>query len=254
MLRRTAMAALVCLALLAGCTPGEGADGDPPSPAPSDPVPLSQLMTPTAADGGRIEIVESAITPFKDEIGRDTFAWAMGVKNTSTTDLLVSSLIDRVFTYSGDKAEDFATEKVYSILPGQTVYQGNNTSGGAAPAKMTPVVKEARWIPLAALDTRGKAVGVEPVGGELVLDGEKLTARASFTSNQANVGPLVVYLQVVFRDSKGRLLGGMWSTSPFQPTGPGPHEVTATFKASDWLPGADESTSTATVYAGCCSI
>lgn len=248
---RPLAAVLLCTGLLAACAPAEKADDNPaPVTSASRPMSLSQLETATASDGGRAEFVESSITPFKDRIGRDTYAWGVSVKNTSTTDVLVYLGYDMIHTDAAGKETKGDSWDVNYLLPGQTVYQGNNTSGGVAPTKMTPSAREVRWIPLSALTAQGKSVGVELVNGGFERHAGEITARATFTSGTVDMPPPAVYLEVVFRDSEGKLLGGMWSSRYVSPTGPGPHEITASFDETDWLPGADESKSAVTVYIG----
>lgn len=250
--RRMTATALICLGLLAGCseTPPTGVDDAPVS---SVPEPLSAQTTDAASDGGQLEFTESAVTAFKDDHGRDAYTWAVGVRNTSTSNLLVYALYDRTLIDTEGESHSYPETQVYTVLPGQTMYQGNITSTDFVPAEIAPTVTSAAWVPMAALAEQGADAGVELSEGTLGHGTDKLIARVSFVSRGIGVRDQMVGVLVLFRDAEAELLGAVL-VGETMTSAPGAVDLERSFETSHWLPKADESTSTATISVSCCGI
>lgn len=243
---------LLCVTLTTACTsePPPG-NGSPPSPSASDAVPLTEQTTSTASDGGHVEFAESAVTAFEDEHGRDAYTWAVGVTNTSATDLLVYALYDRALIDRDGVTHSYPETAVYTVLPGQTMYQGDVTSTDFVPTGIAPVLTSATWVRMAALAEQGVDAGLELTDGALQRDGDTFVARVSFTSRGIGVAEQLVDVLVVFRDTAGKLLGALVAgeTKTFAA---GPHDAEASFARDRWLPEADPATSVATINVSCC--
>jgi len=233
--------AVLGVGLLAGCTSTSAPDGTPSSG-------MSQPASPvrdTATDGGGAEIVESAVTPLKD-----AYIWAVGVKNTSASDLL---LVVRFDGHLGDEVGANASRALYTILPGQTMYAGARTATDLVPARISPAVTETRWVPMTVLAESDMDAGVNLIEGGLEHGSESYIARVSFSTRGVGVPPQTVDLLVLFRDAKGALLGAM-ATGATTTAALGASGIRSTFAFSAWPPGADESTSAATISVSCCAV
>lgn len=250
MLRRPAIIAVTFLGLclLTGCTP-EDAFAPPPA-IPSQTVSLRDLVTPTASDGGRAEVAESAISSYEDRFGW-SYDWAVGIENTSATDLLLSVAFDDHVADAAGKAES-RNWTLYTILPGQTMYHGNQTgSNSTEPVTIAPVVTEASWIPMASLAAQNVEAGFDLTKWELGREGGEYVAHVSLRSRGTETQSLDV--MVLFRNTRGELLGAMDGTTRGI-TDPGDYDIEETFRGSWWLPAADLSASAVTVRSTCCPV
>ena len=237
------------LCLLTGCAP-EDEVAPPASPTPSETVSLGSLVTPTASDGGRAEVAESAISSYEDRFGW-SYDWAVGIENTSATDLLLSVEFDD-HVADADGEDESRNWTLYTIPPGQTMYHGNQTGSNATePVTITPVITEARWIPMASLAAQNVGAGFELTAWDLDREGSEYVARVSLTSLGTESQALSV--MVLFRDAKGELLGAM-DAPPDPFTDPGDYDLEETFRESWWLHAADLSASTVTVKSTCCPV
>ncbi|GIG67198.1 hypothetical protein [Phytomonospora endophytica] len=229
-------AVIIGVGLLAGCTSASQPD-DPPSPTVSNSAPV----TDTAGDGGRAEIVESAVTALKD-----AYIWAVGVKNTSASDLLV------VVRLSGGE-ETNVNGVLHTILPGQTMYTGARVKADAAPATISPSVTETRWVPMETLARNDMDAGVELIEGGLEHGSDSYIARVSFSTRGVGVPAQTVELLILFRDAEGVLLGGM-ATGSTGVAAAGASAIRSTFDFAEWPAGADEAASTVTISVSCCAV
>ncbi|WP_285662266.1 hypothetical protein [Actinorhabdospora filicis] len=185
------------------------------------------------------------------EYGTD-YWWAVAIKNTSATDLLVTVDFDSGGT-AADGRDHGERVKLHTILPGQTMYTGRFTGGKNPPVKLNPFVVETEWYPMSELALRGFDAGLELTEGG--FDSATSTyVHATYTSRSVGVQDQPVDILVALRDSRGKLLGAIRVSAGGNAVPAGPRTIAGDFDEDRWPPEADRAKSQILISSTCCAI
>lgn len=245
-------ATALCLSVLTACSGTAEPEPTPSQPTSSTPPP-PMVTTPVASDGGSAQIAETGLTVAPDTDGTGAeYWWAVAIKNTSATDLLVTVDFDRGDIDAGGQKHG-QPNKLHTILPGQTIYTGRRASSSTVPVKLDPTIVASRWYPMSELTGRGFNAGLELTEGAFVSE-TGTYVRAAYISRHVGVPDQVVDILVVLRDGKGLLRGALRVNAHGSALPAGPHVMEDSFDADDWPPGADRAKSQITISSTCCAI